>query len=60
MLVNYARERQGKEKVNGYDQIEYRTTQFNLVTRLMHIPHPAPYARLCKCLSENWDDLTYM
>ena len=30
MLENYARKRQGKEKVNGYDQIEYRATRFNL------------------------------
>ncbi len=39
----------------GFDQIEYRTTRFNNATRLMHIPHPLPYARLCKCISENWD-----
>ena len=60
MLVGYMRKRQGKEKVTGYDQIEYRTTRFNLVTRLMHIPHPSPYARLCKCLSENWDKLSHI
>ena len=42
LLGRYARIRHGKEKVTGYDQIEYRTTRFNLVTRLMHIPHPAP------------------
>ncbi len=60
MLANYARKRQGKEKVNGYDQIEYRATRFNLVTRLFHIPHPSPYARLCKCLSENWDKLSHI
>ena len=41
-------------KNRGYDQIEYRTTRFNNVTRLMHIPHPLPYANLCKCISENW------
>ena len=39
----------------GFDQIEYQITRFNNVTRLMHIPHPLPYARLCKCISENWD-----
>ena len=50
--------RQGK--VNGYDQIEYHATRFNLVTRLFHIPHPSPYARLCKCLSENWDELSHI
>ena len=60
LLENYARRRHGKEMVYGYDQIEYRTTRFNLVTRLMHIPHPSPYARLCKCLSENWDQLSYV
>ena len=60
LLERYARKRQGKEKVNGYDQIEYRATRFNLVTRLMHIPHPSPYARLCKCLSENWDRLSHI
>jgi len=44
----------------GYDQIEYRTTRFNNVTRLMHIPHPLPYARLCKCISENWKKLSHI
>lgn len=60
MLENYKRKRQDTGKVTGYDQIEYRATRFNLVTRLMHIPHPSPYARLCKCLSENWDKLSYI
>ena len=60
MLKNYQRIRQGKEKVKGYDQIEYRATRFNLVTRLMHIPHPSPYACLCKRLSENWDELSHI
>ena len=39
----------------GFDQIEYRITRFDNMTRMMHIPHPLPYARLCKCISENWD-----
>ena len=39
----------------GFDQIGYRTTRFNNVTRLMHIPHPLPYVRLCKSISKNWD-----
>ena len=60
MLKNYARKRHDKEKVIGYDQIEYRATRFNLVTRLFHIPHPSPYARLCKCLSEHWDELSHI
>ena len=60
MLENYKRKRQDTGKVTGYDQIEYRATRFNLVTRLFHIPHPSPYARLCKRLSENWDKLSYI
>ena len=60
MLKNYQKRRQSTDKVLGYDQIEYQTTRFNLVPRLMHIPHPAPYARLCKLLSENWDKLSHI
>ena len=60
MLKSDKRKRQDKGKVKGYDQIEYRATRFNLVTRLFHIPHPAPYAYLCKCLSEHWDELSYI
>lgn len=44
----------------GYDQIEYRATRFNNVTRLIHIPHPLPYARLCKCISKNWEKLSHI
>ena len=64
MLKQYSSKRQEKveikQKVNGYDQIEYHGTRFNLVTRLFHIPHPFPYARLCKCISENWDKLSHI
>ena len=60
MLERYMRKRQGKEKVTGYDQIEYHATRFNLVTRLFHIPHPSPYARLCKRISEHWDKLSHI
>jgi hypothetical protein len=44
----------------GCDQIEYRTNRFNNVTRLMHIPHPLPYARLCRCISESWAKLSHI
>ena len=50
----------GGPRKKGYDQIEYRATRFNNVTRLMHIPHPLPYARLCKCISENWKKLSHI
>ncbi len=44
----------------GYDQIEYRVNRFNNVTRLMQIPHPLPYARLCQCISNYWDKLKHI
>lgn len=44
----------------GYDQIEYRVNRFNNVTRLMQIPHPLPYARLCQCISKNWNKLKHI
>jgi len=44
----------------GYDQIEYRATRFNNITRLMQIPHPLPYARLCESIFENWDALNHV
>lgn len=44
----------------GYDQIEYRTTRFNNAKRLMHIPHPGPFARLCGCLRDNWDKIDWI
>lgn len=56
MLNRYQTARRSK----GYDQIEYRATRFNNVTRLIHIPHPLPYADLCKCISENWNKLSHI
>ena len=50
----------GGGRSTGYDQIEYRATRFNNVTRLMHIPHPLPYAHLCECISDNWDKLSHI
>ena len=43
------------KRVDGFDQIEYRKTRFDNLTRLMHIPHPLAYARLCKCIWKNWN-----
>lgn len=50
----------GRKESDGFDQIEYRATRFNNALRCMHIPHPLPYARLCRCLRDNWDSLNYI
>lgn len=57
MLNRYKPESRG---INGYDQIEYWVNRFNKVPRLMQIPHPLPYARLCQRISESWDDLKHI
>jgi hypothetical protein len=44
----------------GYDQIEYRILRFNGVARALHIPHPLPYAALCKCIFDNWARLQFV
>ncbi len=43
----------------GYDQIIYKSTRFNNVSRLMSIPHPLPYIQLANCIAVNWDNLKF-
>lgn len=45
---------------DGFDQVEYRATRFNNVLRVLHIPHPYPYAQLCRCIHDNWTDLKHI
>lgn len=57
------KEREANQKMRGalgYDQLEYRLTRYNSVSRLLSIPHPFPYAELCFKLHENWDKLSYI
>lgn len=49
-----------ERRKSGYDQIEYRTTRFNNAKRLMHIPCPGAFARLCGCLRDNWDKIDWI
>ena len=44
----------------GYDQVEYRLTRYNSVSRPLSIPHPTAHARLCIALHDNWDKLGYI
>lgn len=43
----------------GWDAIEYNTTRFNGVSRVLSIPHPLAYAHLCVCIFDNWAQLSY-
>ena len=49
-----------EDRKKGYDQIGFRLSRFNNVTRLMHIPHPLPYARLCQCINKYWERLKHI
>lgn len=57
------RERQASAKGRGragYDQLEYRLTRYNSVSRLLSIPHPVAHAELCVELHKHWDKLDYI
>jgi hypothetical protein len=41
----------------GFDFVEYASTRYNNVPRLLGIPHPQAYGRLAKCISENWEHM---
>ena len=49
-----------QKRKEGFDQIVYRCNRFNNVIRTMHIPHPLPYARLCKVIRDNWKHLKFI
>ncbi len=50
----------GKFRKGGYDQLEYRLTRYNSVSRLLSMPHPLPHVELCFALCEHWDKFAYI
>ena len=49
-----------KGAYSGYDQVEYKLTRFNSVSRLLSLPHPLPHTKLCLELYEHWGNLDYI
>jgi len=47
-------------KRQGYDLVEYRSTRFNNVPRILSIPHPKPQAELTKHICDNWDKISHI
>jgi hypothetical protein len=45
---------------SGYDQMEYKLTRFNSVSRLLSIPHPLAHAKLCFAIHDNWEKFDYV
>ena len=52
--------KRGTSRKGGYDQVEYRATRYNNVSRSLAIPHPLAYVNLCDVLSNNWEQLRYI
>ena len=43
------------DRKRAHDFVHYRLTRHANSTRLLSIPHPAPYARLCREIADSWD-----
>lgn len=43
---------------SGYDAITYNSTRFNLVPRVLSIPHPLAYARLVTEMTADWQQIS--
>ncbi|MBZ5643742.1 MAG: RNA-directed DNA polymerase [Acidobacteriia bacterium] len=43
----------------GWDVVDYKSTKFNSIPRLLSIPHPTPHSFLSLCIEENWENLKY-
>jgi len=46
------------QRLNRFDQVEFRLTRHNSATRPLSIPHPLPYSKLCVILDENAQNIT--
>ena len=44
----------------GYDQLDYKLSLFNGITRVLSIPHPLAYAKLCSLIYENWEHFEHI
>lgn len=59
-VVELERAANSRGRKGGYDQLEYRLTRYNSVSRLLSIPHPVAHAELCFELHEHWDKFSYI
>jgi hypothetical protein len=44
----------------GYDQVEYRLTRFNNISRPLSLPHPLAHAKVCLSIYDNWSHIEYI
>lgn len=43
-----------------FDLVEYASTRYNNVPRMLGIPHPVAYGRLAKSISDNWESIKHI
>lgn len=60
LAANLASKPYRKGSYAGYDAAEYKLTRFNSVSRVLGMPHPLPYAKLCHQIAENWKHIEYI
>jgi hypothetical protein len=44
----------------GYDQVEYRLTRFNNISRPLSLPHPLAHAKVSLSIHDNWPHIEYI
>jgi hypothetical protein len=47
-------------KKQGFDCVNYASTRFDLVPRILQIPFPKGYIDLCFCIRDNWDKISHI
>ncbi|ROM91072.1 antiviral reverse transcriptase Drt4 [Pseudomonas brassicacearum] len=46
-----------KDRKQKYDQVEFSLTRHNSTTRLLSIPHPLPYSKLCNTVANSLEQI---
>lgn len=49
-----------KRKNTGFAPVEYKSTRYNNIPRVLSLVHPVAHAQLCKHIYENWQDIEYI
>ena len=44
----------------GFDYIDFTSTRFDLVPRILQIPFPKGYIDLCACIRDHWDHIKHI
>jgi hypothetical protein len=45
---------------SGFAPVEYKSTRYNNIPRVLSLVHPVAHAQLCKHICENWETIEYI